>query len=119
MLRIAVVFLFAGTLGALLGGTLTSDFLPNQLVAATDGASSAPASGASKAKASIIQVSLQSPRRLAVLATRKVSHQSASGLIETAGINDDLYDDITVAPRSHKLMISALHVSARMAVSGG
>jgi hypothetical protein len=34
-------------------------------------------------------------------------------------IEDGLYDDITVAPRSHKLMISALHVSARMAVSGG
>ena len=119
MLRIAVIALFAGTFGALLGGGLTDHFFHDDvaLLAAND-ALPAQTPLAGKAGSSMFQASLRAPRHLAMLGTRKVSHHAASDLGDPVGF-DGLYDDITVAPRSHKLMISALHVSARMAVSGG
>ena len=120
MFRIAVIALFAGTFGALLGGGLTDRFLGDDvaLVAANDTvASSAPI--AWQAGSSMAQSGLKASRHLAMLGARKVSRRATSGLRDVVNIDDGLYDDITVAPRSHKLMISALHVSARMAVSGG
>ena len=89
-----------------------------EIVAANDAASdTAPI--AWQAGSSLVQASLKVPRHLAMLGVRKVSHHANSDLRDPVGIEDGLYDDINVAPRSHKLMISALHVSARMAVSGG
>ncbi len=119
MIRIAIVFLFAGTFGALLGGGLTDHFLGGSRVtmAANDALpSSAPI--AWQAGASMFQASLKTPRHLAMVGSHKESRRASSGLLPVS-MEDGLYDDITVAPRSHKLMISALHVSARMAVSGG
>ncbi|HEV8444127.1 MAG TPA: hypothetical protein VGQ27_11635 [Steroidobacteraceae bacterium] len=119
MIRIAIVFLFAGTFGALLGGGLTDHFLRggDVMVAANDSLpSSAPI--AWQAGSTLFQASLKAPRHLAMVGTHKNSHRASIGLLPVS-IEDGLYDDITVAPRSHKLMISALHVSARMAVSGG
>jgi len=120
MFRIAVIVLFAGTVGALLGGGLTDRLLPTGVVrvALND---TAPANDPIewKAGSSIMQASLKAPRHLAMLGSRKASNRSASGMLVPVGIEDSLYDDITIAPRSHKMMISALHVSARMAVSGG
>jgi hypothetical protein len=119
MLRIAVIVLFAGTFGALLGGGLTDHLFRDDvaLIAAND-AAPVDAPLAWKAGTSMFQASLKAPRHLAMLGTRKVAHHAASDLGDPVGF-DGLYDDINVAPRSHKLMISELHVSARMAVSGG
>ena len=88
------------------------------MVAANDAASdTAPI--AWQAGSSLVQASLKQPRHLAMLGVRKVSHHANSDLQDPVGIEDRVYDDVNVAPRSHKLMISALHISARMAVSGG
>ncbi len=119
MIRIAIVFLFAGTFGALLGGGLTDHFLRgNDVVMASNDVSPANAPIAWQAGSSIFQASLKVPHHLAMVGTHKESRRASIGLLPVS-IEDGLYDDITVAPRSHKLMISALHVSARMAVSGG
>jgi hypothetical protein len=119
MIRIAIVFLFAGTFGALLGGGLTDHFLRGgDVVLASNDASPSSAPIAWQAGTSILQASLKMPRHLAMVGTHKESRRPSIGLLPVS-MEDGLYDDITVAPRSHKLMISALHVSARMAVSGG
>jgi hypothetical protein len=119
MLRIAVIVLFAGTFGALLGSGLTDRLFHGDVaLLASNDAAPLDAPLAWRSGASMFQASLKAPRHLAMLGVRKVSHHAASGLDDPIG-EDGLYDDINVAPRSHKLMISALHVSARMAVSGG
>jgi hypothetical protein len=120
MIRIAVIVLFAGTFGALLGGGLTDQLFQTKhvvvLAANDDGL---PDSDPVEWKAgTMMQASLKAPRHLAMLGSHKDSHRASIGLLPVS-VEDGLYDDITVAPRSHKLMISALHVSARMAVSGG
>ena len=119
MFRIAVIALFAGTVGALLGGGLTDRFLRDDVaMVAANGAPSDAAPIAWQA-GSMTQATLRPGRHFAMLGTRKVSHRVNSELRDPLGTDDGLFDDITVAPRSHKMMISALHVSARMAVSGG
>jgi hypothetical protein len=120
MFRIAIIFLFAGTFGALLGGGLTDRLFRDDvaLVAAND-LSPGTAPIAWQAGSSMMQAGMKAPRHLAMLGTRKGARRAAAGMLVPVGMDDGLYDDITVAPRSHKLMISALHVSARMAVSGG
>lgn len=99
---------------------MTDHFLRGDvaMVAANDAAANT-APIAWQAGSSMAQSSLKTTRHLAMLGARKVSRHANSNLRDVVSIDDGLYDDITVAPRSHKLMISALHVSARMAVSGG
>jgi hypothetical protein len=116
MMRIAVIFLFACTLGAMMGGTLTHHFLQDDVVLAGNVSSKAPAVSSSKGKGLMVQAALKVPRHLAMLATRKGSHHGTADIVP-AGIEDDLSDDITVAPRSLKLMIAERHL-ARMALSG-